>query len=100
MWLNNKEESVFGPFSDFIHKNENKKYEFEYEDGTILIVELFVDEYESENGLELKDSGYEEYWEMAFKIIEVKKDDKNTYEVGKYILVNYHCIPKTYKVVK
>lgn len=100
MWLNDKEELIFGPFSNYIHKNKDKKFEFVYEDGADLIVELFVDEYESENGLELNESGYEEYWEMAFKILEVKKDDKNIHEVGKYILVNYHCIPKLYNAIK
>ncbi|MCR4661281.1 MAG: hypothetical protein K5765_04665 [Clostridia bacterium] len=99
MWLNDKEEKIYGPFSDYIEKNIQQRFRFIYADGVELIVEFFTD-YESENGLELDDKNYEEYWESAFKILEVVKDDKNTHEVGKYVIVNYHCIPVTYEVVK
>lgn len=98
MWLNDKEEKIYGPFADFIESNEDKKYRFIYNNGDELIVEFFT-EYESENGLEPEEEGYEEYWEMAFRILEVINDDKNIYEVGKYILVNYHSVPKSYNVI-
>ena len=99
MWLNNNEEKIYGPFSKYIENNEDKKFKFVYDDGVELIVE-FETEYESDNGLELSEEGYEEYWESAFKIIDVVKDDKNIYEVGKYVLVNYHNVPKTYESIK
>lgn len=99
MWLNDREENIFGPFADYIHNHEGEKIKFIYGDGTELIVELFVDEYESENGLDLHDKDYEEYWEMAFKIIEIVKDDKNLYKTGKHVLVNYHCVPKNYEAI-
>ena len=99
MWLNDKEEKIYGPFADFIEQNKNKSFKFIYDNGDELIVE-FCTEYESENGLELKEEGYEEYWEMAFKILKVVKNDKNIYEVGKYVLVNYHNVPKHYSVIK
>lgn len=98
MWLNNKEEQIYGPFAKYIENHENERFKFVYANGDELIVEFYT-EYESENGLELNDEDYEEYWEMAFKIIEVIKDDKNIYEVGKYVLVNYRSIPKNYKIV-
>ena len=99
MWLNDKEENIYGPFSDYVERHENEKFKFTYSDGTELIVE-FETEYESENGLDLNDDGYEEYWEMAFKILKVLKDDKNTYSAEQYVLVNYHCIPQQYEVIK
>ena len=99
MWLNDKEEQIFGPFSKFIESHQDKKFRFVYDNGIELIVEFFA-EYESENGLEINEEGYEEYWEMAFKILEIIKDDKNTNEVGKYILVNYHSIPQKYEIAK
>lgn len=99
MWLNDKEEKIYGPFSDYVEKHEDEKFRFIYADETELIVE-FETFYESENGLELNDENYEEFWESAFKIVKVVKDDKNIHEVGKYVLVNYHCIPQTYEVVK
>lgn len=99
MWLNDKEEKIYGPFSDYIESHENEKFKFVYADGVELIVEFFT-EHESENGIELNEEGYEEYWESAFRILEIINDDKNIYEIGKYILVNYHSIPQTYEVVK
>jgi len=99
MWLNNKEEKIYGPFSNFIEKHEDEKLRFIYADGVELIVEFYT-EYESDNGLELNDENYEEYWESAFKIVEVVKDEKNVYQVGKYILVNYHSIPQKYESIE
>ena len=100
MWLNNKEEKIMGPFLKYINENEESNYVFTYENGTELLVSLHLYEYESDNGLDINEDGYEEYWEMAFEIIEVIKDDKNNYSVGDKILVNYHTIPKTYRVSK
>ena len=99
MWLNDKEEKIYGPFAKYIESNDYGKFRFVYADGVELIVE-FETEYESENGLELNEEGYEEFWESAFKIIKVIKDDKNTHEIGKYVLVNYHCVPQSYEVIK
>ena len=99
MWLNDKEEYVYGPFSDYVESHESEKFKFKYSDGTELIVE-FETEYESENGLDLNDDGYEEYWEMAFKILKILKDNKNTYSAEQYVLVNYHNIPQKYEAVK
>lgn len=98
MWLNDKEEKIYGPFSKYIDDHKNEKFKFVYDNGVELIVEFFT-EYESENGLETKEEGYEEYWEMAFKILEVLKDDKNTHNVEQYIIVNYHNVPKTYSII-
>ena len=99
MWLNDKEEKIYGPFLDYIESHENEKFRFVYADGTELIVE-FETFYESENLLEPDDKNYEEFWESAFKILKVVKDDKNIYEVGKYVLVNYHSVPQKNEVVR
>ena len=98
MWLNDKEKQIFGPFIEYIEANEERKFKFVYGDGSELIVELDT-QYESDNGLELEDKEYEEYWEAAFKILEVLKDDNNVYSSGDFILVNYHNIPISYQVV-
>lgn len=98
MWLNDKEEKLYGPFSKYIENHEDGKFRFVYEDGCELVTEFFT-EYESDNGLEPNEKEYEEYWESAFKILKVIKDDKNIYEAGKYVLVNYHCIPVRYETL-
>ncbi len=97
MWLNDKEERIYGPFAQYIEENIDKRFRFTYSSGLELVVE-YETEYESENGLDINDDGYEEYWEMAFKIIEVVNDDTNLYEVGGYILVNYLSIPMKFIV--
>ena len=98
MWLNEKEEDTYGPFSKYIDEHENETFRFIYADGAELLVK-FETEYESDNGLALHEEDYEEYWETAFKIIDVIKDDKNIFEIGKYVLVNYHTVPQKYEVI-
>lgn len=100
MWLNKNEEARFGPFAKFVHENEDSDFLFECTDGAQIIARLYLYEFESDNGLDLNDSGYEEYWEMAFEIKEIIKDDTNVYSVGGKILINYHNIPKKYDVVR
>lgn len=51
MWLNDKEEKIYGPFSKYIENHEDRRFRFIYEDGCELITEFFT-EYESDNGLE------------------------------------------------
>lgn len=98
MWLNNYEEATYGPFSDYIDKNEGKLFLFELNDGAIVIVKDFSGDFESDNGLDSKEDGYEEYWERAFEIVEIIKDDSNKYKVGQKFCINYHCVPNSYKV--
>lgn len=100
MWLNEFEGPIYGPFSDFIDNNENKRFEFELNDGAIVIVADYSGDFESDNGLDLKEDGYEEYWERAFEIIKILKDGSNKYKVGQKFCINYHCIPNSYKVSK
>ena len=100
MWLNDKEEAVFGPFLKYIYEHENDTFEFEYADGRKLTVRLDLYEFESDNGLDSKEKGYEEYWEMSFEIVSILKDDKNSIKPGDKLLVNYHTIPNSYKALK
>lgn len=100
MWLNKFEEKEYGPFSDYIDAHPNEKILFEYKDGSKLIVKDDSGDFESDNGLDLHEQGYEEYWERVFEIIEVIKDDKNIYQKEKYVSVNYHSIPLRYSVIK
>lgn len=99
MWLNDKEETIFGPFMDYVYKHEDDDFKFVLEDGAELIVSLHLYEYESDNGLGAKEKGFEEYWEMAFEIKSVIKDDKNIYQKGDKVLVNYHNVPYSYEAL-
>ncbi len=98
MWLNSKEEFLMGPFVEFIKTNENKSFKFVYDNGSEFIFKLYLYEYESDNGFDINDNGFEEYWEMAFEIIEILKDDSNKHSKGDKILVNYRTLPKAYTI--
>lgn len=96
-WLNEYEEKIIGPFYEFIFKNENKLFVFELNDGAIVKVK-FDTESEMDNNLDLDEEGYEEFREAYFEIVEIIKDDTNSYSVGQLIAINYHCLPNFYKV--
>lgn len=96
-WLNEYEEKIIGPFYDFIFKNEGKLFLFELNDGAIVKVK-FDTESEMDNNLELDEEGYEEFREAYFEIVEIVKDDTNSYSVGQLIAINYHCLPNSYKL--
>ncbi len=96
-WLNEYEEKIIGPFYDFIFKNEDKLFLFELNDGAIVKVK-FDTESEMDNNLDLDEEGYEEFREAYFEIVEVVKDDTNSYSVGQLIAINYHCLPNSYRL--
>ena len=97
-WLNEYEEKIIGPFYDFVLKNTDKVFLFDLNDGAVVKVK-FDTEGESDNDLEPDEEGYEEYREAYFEIIEIIKDDTNTYSVGQLIAINYHCLPNSYELV-
>ena len=97
-WLNEYEEKIIGPFYDLILKNVDKLFIFELNDGAIVKVK-FDTESEMDNNLELDDEGYEEFREAYFEILEIIKDDTNSYSKGQLIAINYHCLPNAYKLV-
>lgn len=61
MWLNEFGGPIYEPFSYFIDSNENKRFEFELNDGAIVIVTDYSGDFESDNVLDLKEDSYEEY---------------------------------------
>ena len=96
MLLNLKEEKEMIPFMDYVTKNADSIFVFSMRDGSILKVKMFNREFESDNGLNLDDPNYEEYWEMPFEVVEIIKDEANKYLVGDKFCINYHCIPTSY----
>lgn len=96
MWLNEFEEKIMKDFYKVVVDSEDNTFLFELNDGAIVKV-LFDTEAESDNGLEDDDEGYEEFRESYFKILEVIKDDTNSYKKDQFIAINYHCLPNSYK---
>lgn len=66
--------------------------------GGAIIKVKFDTESEMDNNLDLDEEGYEEFREAYFEIIEVVKDDTNSYSVGQLIAINYHCLPNSYRL--
>lgn len=97
-WLNEYEEKIIGPFYDFVLSNTKRLFVFELNDGAIVKVR-FDTEGESDNNLDLNEDGYEEFREAYFEILDIIKDDTNSYTVGQLIAINYHCVPNSYKLV-
>lgn len=97
-WLNEFEEEKMAPFYDLILKHIEDNFEFELNDGAVLKVK-FDTEGESDNDFEPDQKGYEEYREAYFEVLEIIKDDTNSYTLGQLIAINYHCLPNSYKLV-
>ncbi len=96
MWLNQFEEKIMTDFYKNVIRSSYKQFIFELNDGAILKV-VFEIEAESDNGKEDDEGGYEEYRESYFKIVEIIKDDTNSYKKDQFIAINYHCLPNSYK---
>lgn len=99
MWLNEKEGQIIGPFKKIIEEHENEKWIFEFNENLILEVAI-NGEYESDNGLDIKAEGYEQYFAMLFVVLSVIKDDSNAHFAGELIEVNYHNLPKSFELKK
>lgn len=82
MMLNPNEARVFWNFLGFVHKHRKGNYKLKLQDGKEMECTYFTS-CESENGLDLDDPNYEEYWIICFK-------DKNSDYIHE---VNYHNIP-------
>lgn len=101
MWLNSKEELIIGNFILTMEKSkENEKYEIEWSDNSKIIAHVDT-VYEDDNGLDLGDEKYEEFWSVAVCIDEIVRKGKTVKElsVGDLIEINYHNSPKAYKRV-
>ncbi len=98
MYLNDKEESIIGKLLFLMEKSSDKdKYEFAWESGTTVIGSP-VATYESDNGLEVDEPGFEEYWAIAIKIINVIKSGPEIGEISPdgVFEISYHNVPIKY----
>ena len=72
-----------------INNNINQKYILICSDGDVI--ERQVDTcYETDNGLEIDDPNYEEYYACAMKIVKIIVDKTKILKEDNLIEINYH----------
>lgn len=93
MFLNGNEEKLMGTLMDFDRKHQGVVYSIQYTDGT-EIKAIYDTDFESDNGLDLDEEGYEEYWGVAFELKEIVKEGNSVpCKVGELFEVNYKNFP-------
>ena len=80
--INRNEKQFFDKLYKFVHEHVNEIYDIYFDEETSQKA-AFETDYETDNGLELGDKGYEEYCEMIFK---PSASNGN-------IVINYHALP-------
>lgn len=82
MMLNPNEAGKFWNFLCFVDKNDKNNYKLVFKDGSVIYSKLDT-MCESDNGLELENPNYEEYWIIVFENLK----NHELFEV------NYHNTP-------
>ena len=72
----------FETLLEHVHNNENGKYQL-YDNNDRFVIAVYDTDYESDNGLDEDEEGYEEYQCIAFKRV----------DNGELFEVDYHRIP-------
>lgn len=93
MFFSNEERRIMEKLFMSINENADQVYILEYPNGDK--VEAQADTcYETDNGLEIGDSGYEEYHACAMRIVKVIEDKNGSFKEGSLIEINYHTYPQ------
>lgn len=93
MFFSNEERRIMEKLFMSINENADQVYILEYPNGDK--VEAQVDTcYETDNGLEIEDSDYEEYHACAMRIVKVIEDKNGSFKEGRLIEIHYHNYPR------
>lgn len=96
MFYSDKEKEIMEKLVIAIDRNwykEDERYTLKFADGSIVETKPFTC-YDSDNGLDLDEEGYEEFFACAMKITKVITDSKNRFKDMKYIEITYHNYPQ------
>ncbi|AUM95023.1 MULTISPECIES: hypothetical protein [Clostridium] len=98
MFYNKLEKELFKSLISFYDEQSNNSLTFEWYDNTI--VEAYIDTfYETDNGLEMDEDGYEEYDVCLIRINKIINVAKNSLigiertSLNKLFEVSYHNLP-------
>ena len=97
MFFSQKEEQIMSPLFRLISDNPNAVFRFELTDNSVVTARLDTC-YETNNGYEDDERGFEEYFACLFKIEEIVQN-KARYKKGDFIEINYHNFPKSIKII-
>lgn len=101
--LTEKEKPIILPFMSVIYSSlgkGNNYFRFYTLNEDIFIVKYLSDA-ESDNGLDLEDENYEEFYEFYFEIVKVEKKSKDSkIRKGKWLEINYHDLPTKLEIVQ
>lgn len=94
LYLNSNEEAIIGSFIekevDYIGKTVMLSWD--KENIAVAVYDSFI---EDENGLDLDDNDYEEYWSFVFKIITIVGNPPIDITEDGFFSVNYHTFPQS-----
>lgn len=96
MFYSDKERQIMQRLFRAVNHNIIQIYVITFSDGDV--VEARADTcFETDNGLDEADPGYEEYYACAMEIVKIIENKSNTLEEGKLIEINYHNYPQQIK---
>lgn len=93
LYLNKNEEKIIGVFIDVEDRYVQTNLILVWMDGSKIIAKYdsFI---EDENGLELDDENYEEFWSFVFEKIAIYGNPPIEVTEDNYFTINYHNFPK------
>jgi len=95
MFFSELEDKLMRPFAKSLRTHPKSLIKMKLQDGAELLVS-FDTCYESDNGLEMDEQGYEEFFCYLFKvrkILSASKENATAYQEGTFFEINYHTLP-------
>ena len=97
MYYSSEDKNIMRGLFIAVDKFPNEIYTLEFSDGTIIRAKIDT-LFETDNGIELGEDGYEEYNACAMRVIEIVVLGKDHhFEEGKLTEINYHNYPLSIK---
>ncbi|MCL2383753.1 MAG: hypothetical protein FWC79_06475 [Oscillospiraceae bacterium] len=87
---------IMMPLLKMIGENKTINFKMTLQDNAVLLVEVDAC-YETDNGIEMNEDGYEEFMACAVMILEVvfqEEDAEKKYSEGEFLEITYHNYPK------
>lgn len=87
-----EERTTVAPLENYAYAHLGQNLTLTFAEGDCYVCRVFT-AYESDNSLDLDDPAYDEFYEIAFRIVETLVDGPNKEEGYGTVLVNYRHFP-------